>query len=119
MSERKNLTSSLSVDEWEMIKRISTELMAGISTADPKRTEDHIRGVLARNLMAANAEYDAKLADETVHKWEFGEHAISDCRIDWCGRYRGQRRDSGHSAADCSPDFCGREPGPRRQRHVP
>lgn len=87
-----NITSTLSVDEWNEIKRITTEIMAGISTADPQRTEDHIRGVLARNLMAANREWDERLTAEATHLWEFGSHSISACRIDWCGRYRGQRR---------------------------
>lgn len=94
----------LTPSDWAEIKRITTEIMSGISTADPAATESHIRGVLARAIVSANAEYDAKLADEATHKWEFGSHSISECRIDWCGRYRGQRRDSVAEAAQAS-DF--------------
>ena len=86
--------ANLTPSDWAEIKRITTEIMTGISTADPEATESHIRNVLARAIVSANEDYDATLRDETTHNWEFGSHSISECQIDWCGRNRGQRRES-------------------------
>jgi len=84
----------LSQDEWDAINRLTAEIMAGMDCVNPSLFEQHIKQVLARNIAAATQAYGEALADETVHKWEFGEHPISRCQPDWCGRYRGQRRDS-------------------------
>jgi hypothetical protein len=81
-------------EEWAAIQRITREIMEGMDCFQPSVFERHIEQVLARNIMAAAQAYELQAADETVHKWEFGEHPISRCQVDWCGRYRGQRRDS-------------------------
>lgn len=81
----------LSPQEWGEIRHITQEIMDLIpATARHERLAHEIGAVLARNVLAANQEYEETL----VHKWEFGEHPISRCQPDWCGRYRGQRRDS-------------------------
>jgi hypothetical protein len=93
-----NITRHLSVQDWAEIKRITGEIMAGMDCFNPSKFEDHVRGVLARNVMAASAAYDAALAAEETHhnmgpqQWE--DHPISHCAPAYCGRYAGQRRDS-------------------------
>jgi hypothetical protein len=76
------------------VERITRAIMEGMDCVNPSSFERHVKAVLSREMVVAQDEYDAKLADEETHKWEFGQHHISDCRIDWCGRYRGQRRES-------------------------
>jgi hypothetical protein len=53
-----------------------------------------VRRVLAEAIVKAQTDYDARLREEETHRWEFGHHSIAECQIDWCGRYRGQRRDT-------------------------
>lgn len=84
---------SLTQSDWDEVGRITGKIMENYP-ANRSAFEYHVRRVLAKAIVTAQDEYDAKLSDETTHKWEFGQHAISDCRIDWCGRYRGQRRES-------------------------
>lgn len=89
----------LSPQEWDEINRVTNEIMAGMDCVHPSLFEQRIKQVLARNITAAGKAYEDKLAAEEIHTWEFGQHHISECRIDWCGRYRGQRRDSSESVA--------------------
>lgn len=84
----------LSVQEWAEIDRITKEIMAGTELQRPYFAR-HVKQVLARNIMETRKKHEAALAVEETHTWEFGQHHISECRIDWCGRYRGQRRNSG------------------------
>jgi len=65
----------------------------------PDRSEQYwevfantLREVLSRRMAEAQDGYEARLREEETHRWEFGHHPIAECRIDWCGRYRGQRR---------------------------
>lgn len=86
----------LSPEEIAEIKRITEEIMQGTELQRPAFRR-YIQQVLVRNIAAAGKAHEAALAAEEIHTWEFGQHHISECRIDWCGRYRGQRRDSGVS----------------------
>jgi hypothetical protein len=67
-----------------------------ISTNDLRQIEEvrTLLGAIMEMVEDETRAYEAKLADEETHRWEFGSHSISECRIDWCGRYRGQRRDA-------------------------
>jgi hypothetical protein len=84
---------NLSPEDQAEIDRITAEIMAGMDCFQPSVFKRHVKQVLAREAIAARQAYEAALAADTVHKWEFGEHPISRCQPDWCGRYRGQRRD--------------------------
>lgn len=88
----------LSPEEIAEIKRITEEIMQGTELQRPAFRR-YIQQVLVRNIAAAWQTYDAQAAAEETHTWEFGSHHISECQIDWCGRYRGQRRDSAESVA--------------------
>ena len=93
-------SSSLSREEWAEIEDISREIMtavmAGSVFAEDGREAIRIAimGIIGQRVIAANNAYEAVLSDEMLHEWEFGEHHIIQCSRDWCGRYRGQRRDS-------------------------
>jgi hypothetical protein len=89
----------LSPEEMAEINRITAEIMEGMDCVNPSVFERHVQQVLIRNSAAAGKAHEAALAAEETHTWEFGQHHISECRIDWCGRYRGQRRDSVKSVA--------------------
>jgi hypothetical protein len=90
---------NLSPEDQAEIDRITADIMAGMDCFQPSVFKRHVKQVLAREFMAAAQAYEAALAAETVHKWEFGEHPISRCQPDWCGRYRGQRRNLAQEAA--------------------
>lgn len=91
----------LTEQEWDEIRRISGEIMEAVMVGSIAHDSGqasmrrHIEMVLARNIAAAGKAYEDKLAAEETHTWEFGQHHIGECQIDWCGRYRGQRRESG------------------------
>lgn len=78
--------------DWDEVNRITAEIMTGMDCVNPSLFEQHVKQVLGREIASANQAYET--AQEEIHKWEFGQHRISECRIDWCGRYHGQRRDS-------------------------
>lgn len=84
------MADSLSPEEWAQIKKITKQITDGIP--DGEQWAGLIRGILAQSIVDANREWEALLRDEETHRWEFGHHSIAECRIDWCGRYRGQRR---------------------------
>lgn len=86
----------LSPQDLADIRRITERIMQGTELQRPAFRQ-YIQGILAEEIVAAAQKHEAKLAAEEIHTWEFGQHHISECRIDWCGRYRGQRRDSGVS----------------------
>lgn len=96
------LTESDRAEVESVIAEVVTQAKSNLRNMElPDRSEQYwevftstLRQVLSDRMVKAQDEYDAKLADEETHKWEFGQHHISDCRIDWCGRYRGQRRES-------------------------
>jgi len=85
------MTYQLTESDLREVERITSEIMSG-QMDDRLRFADHVREVLSKNLIIAQDEYDATLTAEETHRWEFGHHSIAECRIDWCGRYRGQRR---------------------------
>ena len=86
--------AKLTESDWVVVKKIAKEIMEVIpATARHERLEHEIGEVLARNILLEMAHDEAREREETTHRWEFGSHSISSCRIDWCGRYRGQRRD--------------------------
>jgi len=84
---------NLTEEDWAAVQAITTEILEGMDCVNTVKFKRHIEAVLARNFMEALERYDAQLTEEETHKWEFGEHHISQCQMDWCGRYRGQRRD--------------------------
>jgi hypothetical protein len=87
-------------DEWDEINRITAEIMAGMDCVNPSLFEQHIQQVLARNIAAATQAYEAQAAAENVHAEGFHggrpvlAHLTSECSLDFCGRYRGQRMNS-------------------------
>ena len=81
----------LTASDWAEVERITAEIMSDHPNTR-EGFEIHVKAVLAANMVASQDEYDAKLREEETHRWEFGHHSIAECRIDWCGRYRGQRR---------------------------
>lgn len=85
--------------DWDEVNRITAEIMAGMDCVNPSLFEQHIKQVLGREIASANQAYEAAQAAEETHTWEFGQHHISECRVDWCGHYSGQRRDSAESVA--------------------
>lgn len=96
---------NLSEEEWAEIRRISGEIMEAVMAGSIAHESGqhsirrHIEIVLARNVTAAQRTHEATLAAEEIHKPHsleapFGEHAISACSLDFCGRYAGQRKDS-------------------------
>jgi hypothetical protein len=102
----------LSQEEWDEINRITAEIMEGMDCAYPALFEQRIKQVLARNIAAAAQTYETQAAAEEVHAEGFHggrpvlAHLISECSLDFCGRYRGQRRDSynpAHVAAYLEP----------------
>lgn len=94
---------SLTPEDWDEIRQVADEIMQGYAARSPAEFRRHVEGVLAARLTAAMQAYEDQEAAELIHKWEFGEHPISRCAPDWCGRYRGQRRDSQptHPADEC------------------
>jgi hypothetical protein len=99
---------NLTEEDWAAVQAITAEILAGMDCVNTVKFERYIQAVLARNFMEALEKYDAQLTEEETHKWEFGEHHISQCQIDWCGRYRGQRRDSQPPAIPGTPTgYCG------------
>lgn len=101
--------------DWDEVNRITAEIMAGMDCVNPSLFEQHIKQVLARNVAAAGKAHEDKLAAEEIHKWEFGHHHISECQIDWCGHYSGQRREiTFRDARGAVP----REPGSPRAEDV-
>src|SRR5215469_2130748 len=95
--------TELMPEDWATVQRITSEILAGMDCVNTRKFERHILSVLVREIASANDRYAAQVADEEIHKWEFGQHHISECRIDWCGRYRGQRRDSQPPAIPGTP----------------
>ena len=85
------MTYQLTESDLREVERITSEIMSG-QMDDRLRFADHVREVLSKNLIIAQDEYDARLREEETHRWEFGHHSIAECQVDWCGRYRGQRR---------------------------
>jgi hypothetical protein len=87
------MTYQLTASDWAEVERITDEIIVpayrGMSREEFRT---HVKATLAANMVIAQDEYDAALEAESTHKWEFGSHSISECRIDWCGRYKGQRR---------------------------
>ncbi len=88
------MTYQLTESDLREVERITSEIMKGLEHDGSNRMEfaDHVREVLSKNLIIAQDEYDARLREEETHRWEFGHHSIAECQVDWCGRYRGQRR---------------------------
>ena len=83
----------LTASDWSEVERITDEIMVpayrGMSREEFRT---HVKATLAANMVASQDDYDARLREEETHRWEFGHHSIAECRIDWWGRYRGQRR---------------------------
>jgi len=92
------MTYQLTESDWTEIRRISGDLMDAVmagstaSASGQASIKRHIEIILSREVATAQDGYEAKLREEETHRWEFGHHPIAECRIDWCGRYRGQRR---------------------------
>lgn len=80
----------ISPDELAEIKRITARILEGMDCVNVRAFENHTIAVLTSEILAARLAAEGEL----VHKWEFGDHPISSCAPDWCGRYRGQRRDT-------------------------
>lgn len=91
--------------DWDEVNRITAEIMAGMDCVNPSIFEQHIKQVLGREIASANRAYEAAQATEETHTWKFGQHHISECRVDWCGHYSGQRRDSATRQAQALEDF--------------
>lgn len=87
----------LTTGDWDEIGRITDEIMSDYPK-NKSAFEYHVRRVLAKAIVAAQEDYDAQVTAEETHLWDFGSHHISQCQIDWCGRNRGQRRDSATEA---------------------
>lgn len=116
---------NLAPEEWAEIHRISGEIMEAVMAGSIAHESGqhsirrHIEIVLARNVTAAQRTYEAALATEEIHKPHsldapFGEHAISACSLDFCGRYAGQRRETFRDARGAVP----RKPGSPRAEDV-
>jgi hypothetical protein len=92
--------SELTQADWDEIGRITDEIMENYP-ANRSAFEYHVRRVLAKAIVAANEDYDATLKAEEVHRapppdrtYQYPAHSISECRTDFCGRHKGQRRNS-------------------------
>lgn len=93
------MTYELTGSDWTEVRRIADEIIEAVSASQPRVYDREvlrrqIEQITARNIVKAQTDYDAQVTAEETHKWDFGSHHISECQIDWCGRYRGQRRDS-------------------------
>lgn len=93
------MSNELTPADWAEIDRVVDEIMEEVmrgSTSYKAGEEDvrrGIRNVLIRHIMTDLA------ASETEEIHQYGDsryqwHHIRDCRLEFCGRYAGQRRDS-------------------------
>ena len=92
---------SVNAEDMAEIDRITDEIMQGKYGFQPAHVfERHVKQVLARNIAAARQVYADALAEEEMHlappsedTYQYAAHHISQCYPEYCGRYRGQRRD--------------------------
>ena len=84
-------SSELTAEDWSEIDRITCEIMDGFGESY-EVFEEHVRSTLARAAATAGEEYEDRLKAEQTHHWRQGDHPISECAVDVCGRWPGQRR---------------------------
>ena len=90
---------SLTVEEMAEVRKIVDEIMLGQDRMhNPDVFRQYAEDVLVRHLTAAVQAYADQDAAEKTHSTDStAKHDISDCSPEYCGRYRGQRRDSAES----------------------
>jgi hypothetical protein len=98
------MTYQLTASDWTEVRRIADDLMDAVmagsiaSASGQASIKRHIEIILSREIVTAQADYDAQVTAEETHRntgpqqWE--DHPISHCAPAYCGRYAGQRRDS-------------------------
>lgn len=110
----------LSPKDMAEISLLSREIMTVIpATARHARLEHEITQVIAKHVLAVQKIYEDVLAAEEIHfpsstDAPFAEHSIRNCKLEYCGRYAGQRREQAledFSRYGCLPGWDENNPG--------
>lgn len=89
--------SALSAEDQAELEALTDEIMTIVAGHPGGALRASVLDLLTRRVTEAGRAYEAQLAAEEQHHvpgWAEPPHRISDCYPEYCGRYRGQRRDS-------------------------